>query len=353
MGEKEIEVKKEGTLDEKKTVDADNTKKDDHGPTTVVLKLDLHCAGCAKKVKKSIQHIEGVENVKADFANNKLTITGKVDPVLIKERVEFKTKKKVEIISPKPKNDDGDVKKDDVKPPEAKSDAQKPKEPQSATVVLKIPLHCDGCSQKIKRIISKIDGVELVKPESTKNLVTVKGTMNIEELVLYLKNKLKRNVEIAPTKKENDNKGSDQKLDKNKTEEGEKKTDAGKSKDEGDNKKKNEEAQTPAPAPAPAPDDEVKMTNVGADQAKNIDHAINKFEYYRPHNAYVFTMPAYNQNYHNQDYGISVFSTQGYAIPMEYPHRAPPPPSPMSIHDPRASESDLFSAENPNACSIM
>ena len=49
----------------------------------------------------------GVEGLKTDCAGNKLTVTGKVDPAKIKARLEEKTKRKVEIISPQPKKDDG------------------------------------------------------------------------------------------------------------------------------------------------------------------------------------------------------------------------------------------------------
>lgn len=28
-------------------------------PMTVVLKMDLHCQGCAKKVRRSVSHLEG------------------------------------------------------------------------------------------------------------------------------------------------------------------------------------------------------------------------------------------------------------------------------------------------------
>ncbi|KAI3822524.1 hypothetical protein L1987_10115 [Smallanthus sonchifolius] len=386
MGEKDVDVNKEAN--EKKIVDADNTKKVDEEPITVVLKLDLHCAGCAKKVKKSVQYIEGVETVKADSVSNKVTVTGKVDPVHIKERVEFKTKKTVEIIYPKPKKDDGDVKKDDEKPPEAKSNNQKPKEPQSTTVVLKIPLHCDGCSQKIKRIISKIDGVESVKPDANKNLVTVKGTMSMKELIPYLKDKLKRNVDIVHPKKEDD-KGGEKTTAKKVEGDGDKKekiedrngdekkeNDTGKAADNsgGDEKKKNDEAKVATDesekkksgdeakaatneSEKKKSDDKAKPTGGGGggdeDTGKKVD-MMNKYEYYR-HNPYIYTMPMYNQSYYNQDYGVPVFSTQGYGNhdAMDYPHRSPPPPSPMSLHDSRASETDMFSAENSNACSVM
>ncbi|KAI3687823.1 hypothetical protein L1987_81526 [Smallanthus sonchifolius] len=361
MGEKDVDVNKEAN--EKKIVDADNTKKVDEGPITVVLKLDLHCAGCAKKVKKSIQYIEGVQTVKADSVNNKVTITGK---------------------------DDGDVKKDVEKPPEAKSNNQKPKEPQSTTVVLKIPLHCDGCSQKIKRIISKIDGVESVKPDANKNLVTVKGTMGMKELIPYLKDKLKRNVDIVPPKKEDDKGGENTSAmkvggDDNKKEEiedkngdGKKGNDTGNVADNsgGDEKKKNDEAKVvtddsdkkkPGDGAKAATNesekkksnDEAKSTSGGEDTGKKVD-MMNKYEYYR-HNPHIYTMPVYNQSYYNQDYGVPVFSTQGYGnqgyanygYAMDNPHRSPPPPSPMSLHDSRSSETDLFNVEDPNACLVM
>ncbi|KAJ0683327.1 putative heavy metal-associated isoprenylated plant protein/5/6 [Helianthus annuus] len=56
-----------------------------------------------QKDKKSVQFIEGVEIVKADCATNELTITGKVDPARIKERVEVRTKETVELYLLNPK----------------------------------------------------------------------------------------------------------------------------------------------------------------------------------------------------------------------------------------------------------
>ena len=71
--------------------------------------------------------IEGVEDVKADVASNKLTVTGKVDPEKVRERVEKKTHKKMEILSPQPKKEApapapaaGDKKPDDKKPEDKK-----------------------------------------------------------------------------------------------------------------------------------------------------------------------------------------------------------------------------------------
>jgi hypothetical protein len=79
----------------------------------------------------------GVEGLKTDCAGNKLTVTGKVDPAKIKARLEEKTKRKVEIISPQPKKDDGAAaggdKKADEKPekkPEGKKEEAKKPPPE-------------------------------------------------------------------------------------------------------------------------------------------------------------------------------------------------------------------------------
>lgn len=67
----------------------------------------------------------GVESVKVDTAGNKLTVTGNVDPTRIKERVEYRTKKKAEIISPQPKKDAGAGDEKKQSPPEKKTDEKK------------------------------------------------------------------------------------------------------------------------------------------------------------------------------------------------------------------------------------
>ncbi|KAL0426424.1 UNVERIFIED_CONTAM: Heavy metal-associated isoprenylated plant protein 3 [Sesamum latifolium] len=214
MGEK-IETKNEA---EKKAEEggekaaADGGAKTDEGPITVVLKLDLHCEGCAKKVRRSVSHFEGVEKVKAECEARKLTVTGNVDPAWLREQVETKTKKKVELISPlpQPPKDGGGGGAAEEKPEKkiaeekkAPHDSEKPKEAAVSTVVMKIKLHCDGCANKIKRVILKnVNGANTVTTDLQKHLVTVIGTMDVNKLTTYLKEKLKRSVEIVPPKKD-------------------------------------------------------------------------------------------------------------------------------------------------------
>lgn len=108
--------------------------------------------------------IAGVDAVSTDMANNKLMVIGRVDPWKIRERVESKTRKKVDLISPvnPPKKDpapkDSESKNGSESKEPEKPDEKKAKEPVASTVVLRIRLHCEGCIQRIRRTILKIKG---------------------------------------------------------------------------------------------------------------------------------------------------------------------------------------------------
>ncbi|KAH0461981.1 hypothetical protein IEQ34_009556 [Dendrobium chrysotoxum] len=53
---------------------------------TCVLKVNIHCEGCKKKVKKLLQKIDGVYTIAIDTEQGKVTVTGNVDPsTLIKK----------------------------------------------------------------------------------------------------------------------------------------------------------------------------------------------------------------------------------------------------------------------------
>ncbi|CAA2966273.1 heavy metal-associated isoprenylated plant 3-like [Olea europaea subsp. europaea] len=87
----------------------DNNKKKDNGGNdniTAVLKADLHCDGCASKFLKCIRSFDGVKTLTID-ESQKITVTGEFDPAKLREKVEEKTHKKVELISPgQPKKND-------------------------------------------------------------------------------------------------------------------------------------------------------------------------------------------------------------------------------------------------------
>lgn len=166
-------------------------------------------------------------------------------------------------------------------------------------------------------------GVESVNIEGGKDLVSVKGTMDVKEIVPYLNEKLKRNVEVVPPKKE----GGDKK-ENNKKEGG---------------------------------------GGGGAEGAAKVE--VNKMEHYgyaypaphmywHGHGGYApgesssyeaEVQPGYN-SYSNQGYdgNYGNYHYQGYN--NNYMMAQPPPPFYLNPHHPPPQ---MFSDENPNACSVM
>lgn len=66
-----------------------------------------------------------MKSFKTDVVTNKVTVVGKVDPAVVKKRLEDKINKPVEFVSPKNDQQDGGNAK---KPDEKKAQEKKPKE---------------------------------------------------------------------------------------------------------------------------------------------------------------------------------------------------------------------------------
>ncbi|KAL8168296.1 hypothetical protein V2J09_009795 [Rumex salicifolius] len=278
------------------------------GPVTLVFNVDLHCAGCAQKVRKSLKQLSGVVSVKTDRKTNKVTVAGNVDPAVLNQILEEKTKKKVNFQSPQPakkdsagdgagKKSDGQSEKkltDGSKKPDGKKSKEAP--PTTTTVVLKTDVHCDGCATKMTKIVSRYKGVESVNVEVSKDQIVIKGTMDMKQMLPYLNVKFKKPVEVIPPPEKKSGGDSDKKP-------------------KGENVK-------------PA-------TGGGEENVGKIEN-VNKMDYY------------YGYPY---GYGGTLFYNPhappppGYGYPMEYGIAPPPPPY---LHAPL-----MFSDENPNACSVM
>ncbi|CAM0879498.1 unnamed protein product [Alopecurus aequalis] len=324
-------------------------------PEAIVLKVDLHCAGCASKVKRAIKHAPGVESVKMDTAANKVVVTGAADAAELKERIEAKAKKPVQIVSAgagtgtpkkekekekektsdgaekKPEKDNkGKPEKDNKGKPEKEKKAEaadkpkeekKPKEPKEETVTLKIRLHCEGCIDRIRRRVQKIKGVKDVIVDSAKDLVKVTGTMDAAALPGYLRDKLSRPVEVvAPGKKDGGDKKDDGEKNKDKKGGDEKEKDGG----GGDKKKDKSAAASASMAPMPLAD------------------------------ASVYQMPP-QYGYHMPAPAPAPGGYYGAAAPPPnpafYPNAGPYYPPPYASYPAHAPQ--MFSDENPNACSVM
>ncbi|XP_010520385.1 PREDICTED: heavy metal-associated isoprenylated plant protein 3 [Tarenaya hassleriana] len=279
----------------KKANDGEKKKKSNDESVTVVLKVDMHCEGCASRTVKCVRGFEGVETVKSEAAAGKLTVTGNVDPAKLREKLEEKTKKKVQLVSPQPKKDKENAKDnnttnkngDDDKNKAKKSDDKKSdndkkpkeKEPPVTTAVLKLNFHCQGCIGKIQRTVTKTKGVDAISMDKDKQLVTVKGTMDVKKLAETLSEKLRRPVEVVPPAKKDNGKDKD----------------GGKEKKEGG--------------------------GGGGDDGGKKEEGANKMEY-------VAAQPGSGFGY-----------GYGYGSYYQYPVQA---------HAPQ-----IFSDENPNACAVM
>lgn len=90
--------------------------------------------------------LSGVETVKSESESGKLTVTGDVDPAKLREKLEEKTKKKVDLISPQPKkekekekdnNNNKNETKDKTKSDEDKNKEKKPedKKPKEVKII--------------------------------------------------------------------------------------------------------------------------------------------------------------------------------------------------------------------------
>ncbi|CAF1941305.1 unnamed protein product [Brassica oleracea] len=171
-----------------KNGDADKSNKKNQCKE-IVLKVYMHCEGCASQVSHCLRGYDGVEQIKTEVGENKVVVSGKFDdPVKILRRVQKKFSKNAELISPKP-NLNQDQKKEQQQ--------KKESTPQIKTAILKMNIHCEGCVNEIKRGIEKIKGIQTAEPDRSKSMVVVRGVMDPPKLVDEIKKKLKRHAELV------------------------------------------------------------------------------------------------------------------------------------------------------------
>ncbi|EMS49696.1 hypothetical protein TRIUR3_28781 [Triticum urartu] len=361
-------------------------------PPPVVLKMVLHCAGCAKKVRNSIKSMPGVQSVVADAAANRVVVAGTADAAALKARIESRTKKPVEIVSSgagpgpakpaaapaaaekKSPDKEGDKKDPDKggggadkgdkagaskpqppkeedaakKQPPTPTEEKKPTELQETTVLLKIRLHCDGCADRIRRRIYKIKGVKHVELEgNAKDEVKVTGTMDVPAMVAYLTEKLNRAVEaVAPGKK--DKGAGDEKKDNKGAGDAEKKTDKEAGGDHvvmSQDKGKGIEVAGPSRASAAA---SVAPAPVQA-RTPHVS-PYGQVPYPQPQGP----PPSYYSPYGgNADGAGYAGAGSGGYYQQEHPNHQAYQPYPPPYHFDTAPPSQMFSDENPNSCSVM
>ncbi|KAK4489807.1 hypothetical protein RD792_000450 [Penstemon davidsonii] len=290
------EVKAEEKTEEKKEEKTEEKKEEEpKPPSPFVLFVDLHCVGCAKKIERSILKIRGVEGVVIDMAKNEVTIKGIVEPQAVCNRIMKKTKRRTKVLSPLPEVEGAPM-------PEVVASQVS----GLTTVELNINMHCEACAQQLKKKILKMKGVRTAETEFSSSKVTVTGTMDADRLVDYVYRRTKKQAKIVP-QPEPEKPPEDPKPEEKKEEE---KPPAA---EEAKPEEKKEEAEKKDTPPPPPPEEEKKdggenTAEQGGGETKVEEQSMHKMMY----------------NYYQPLYVIE---------------RIPAP--------------QLFSDENPNACSIM
>ncbi|KAL3839113.1 hypothetical protein ACJIZ3_023704 [Penstemon smallii] len=278
-------------------------------PQEIILKVYMHCEGCARKVRRCLKGFEGVEDVITDCRTSKVIVKGeKADPLKVLERVQKKSHRQAELISPVPKPTVEEPNKTEEK--EVVKIEEKKEEPPVVTVVLGVYMHCGACAQEIKKRIQKMKGVESAEPDLKSSQVTVKGVIEPEKLTDYVYKRTGKHAVIikAETEKKAEEKGKEDK----KAEEGEKEAKKG---EEGGNEKKESGGGGGADGGSGGGEPSDKP-EVEAEDSTKLE--LKKNEFYH--------------HYHPQNYQV-------------YPQRF--------VQDMYSYPPQMFSDENPNACSVM
>lgn len=169
-------------------------KKEEVALEEIVLKVEMHCDACARKIARSLKGFEGVEEVMTDCKASKVVVKGKsVDPSKILDRIQKKCSRRVELMSPvaeiKPK----------VKEEPPKED-KKDEPPPVVTVALSVQMHCEACALVIQKRIMKIKGVESVTTDLGSSQVKITGVVDPEKLVDEVFKKTKKRGTIVKEK---------------------------------------------------------------------------------------------------------------------------------------------------------
>ncbi|RLM75600.1 translation initiation factor IF-2-like [Panicum miliaceum] len=308
-------------------------------PEEVEMRVYMHCEGCARKVKKILRRFDGVEDVIADSKAHKVVVKGKkaaADPMKVVERVQKKTGRKVELLSPippPPEEKKEEEKKEEPEPPKP----EEKKEPPVIAVVLKVHMHCEACAEGIRKRILKMKGVQSAEPDLKASEVTVKGVFEEAKLAEYVHKRTGKHAAIikcgpvAPP----ESAGCDDKAKEEKKAEGgseEKKDDSKEEKKDGKEGGGEKEEEKKEGGDAAADDEKDK-----ADKEKDAA-AIAAANLYMHYPRFAFP---------GGYYPPSPLPPPGYVYQPAYL----PPPVYAPHHQAMAPQ--IFSDENPNACYIM
>ncbi|KAK1407169.1 hypothetical protein QVD17_38782 [Tagetes erecta] len=90
----------------------DESKEPSPPPQEMVLRVFMHCEGCARKLRRCLKSFEGVESAVPDLKNSQVTVKGYFSPSELVEYVYKRTGKHVVIVTQDPSKMEDDKKTD-------------------------------------------------------------------------------------------------------------------------------------------------------------------------------------------------------------------------------------------------
>ncbi|KAJ6829815.1 heavy metal-associated isoprenylated plant protein 9-like [Iris pallida] len=347
---KPAEEKKEEKAEEKKEEAAKAEEKKEEAakpspPQPIVLSMDLHCVGCAKKIERCIMRCKGVEEVETDMNQNKVTVKGMADPQALCARIQKKTMRTAKVLSPLPPPEA--VAADSAASPEVAAQAS-----GMTTVELQVNMHCEACAQQLQRKILKMKGVQTAETDLSSGKVKVTGTMTAERLVVDIYRRTGKLASVIPppppppppTPKEEEKKEEgEKKAEAEKPPEEEKKEEKGGGGEE--EKKKEEEKAAEQPKDGDKAGEAKEGEKGGGEEAKKEAEPAGPAFVGPPEDMMMKRMMYWNNGY---------FGEEEMAKRMIMAPAAPPPwmHTPVYFIQPPPPPPQFFSDENPNACCI-
>ncbi|KAI5062002.1 hypothetical protein GOP47_0022541 [Adiantum capillus-veneris] len=158
----------------------------------IILQVDMHCEGCKAKVRKALKEFKGIEALDVNMQDQKVTIKGKLDARTVYETVKKKSGKRTILLYP-------DLSKVPQEPKKEEPKKEEPPPDPEVVVVLKVNMHCAACAKQIRRSLLKMDGVTDAKEDFSKSLVTVTGKkLDPIKLCARVKKRSGKHCEIVP-----------------------------------------------------------------------------------------------------------------------------------------------------------
>ncbi|XP_062205172.1 heavy metal-associated isoprenylated plant protein 5-like [Phragmites australis] len=167
----------------------------------VILAMDVHCDSCAKKIRKAVMKMPGVESVSASFETGLVVVEGTADAAALSALLQSKLGKPVTVVTDGAEEGEaataggGSVA---ASPPSPYWPPRRAPEPAPGPpIVLEIDLHCRSCAKKVQKVVMDIPGVETVTTDVEARRVEVTGTADASMVATSVEVRMRTSVRVV------------------------------------------------------------------------------------------------------------------------------------------------------------